>query len=73
MITCAFCDIWSLVVSSSSQIALACSSSNFENLLNITHAHLSRNALTFRQLSILIILLKVGLINLFQNVFLQLG
>ena len=32
MITCAFCDIWSLAVFSSSQIALACGSSNFENL-----------------------------------------
>ena len=35
----------------SSQIALACGSSNFENLKNITRAHISRNALAFIRFS----------------------
>ena len=48
----AFRDIWSVVMFSSSQIALACGSCNFVNLKNITRAHISRNALAFIQFSI---------------------
>ncbi len=41
---------------SSSQIVLACGSCNFENLKNISRAHISRNALAFIRFPILIVI-----------------